>query len=76
VSEYRTGNSERVGDGYDRAIAVLTGVWARSGSQAARWAADYLAADPDRWRLAERCWHSAECSGGGPECEPARETEG
>jgi len=34
--------------GYDQAIAVLRGVYQRTGSPAARWAADYLAADPDR----------------------------
>ncbi|GGN40475.1 hypothetical protein FHR83_007029 [Actinoplanes campanulatus] len=58
--------------GYDRAVAVLQGVAARTGSDAARWAADYLAADPDRWRQAERCWHGEECSGSGPDCEPER----
>jgi hypothetical protein len=34
--------------GYDQAIAVLRGGHERSGSPAAKWAADYLAADPDR----------------------------
>lgn len=34
--------------GYRLAIQVLRGVAARSGSDAARWAADYLEADPDR----------------------------
>jgi hypothetical protein len=34
--------------GYETAIAVLHGVYERTGSPAARWAADYLAADPDR----------------------------
>jgi hypothetical protein len=42
-------------DGYQRAIAVLNGVAARSGSPAARWAAEYLAADPDRALLADSC---------------------
>jgi hypothetical protein len=56
--------------GYDRAVAVLHGVAARSGSDAARWAADYLAADPDRWRMNEHCWHGAECAGSGPDCAP------
>lgn len=59
--------------GYDRAVAVLRGVVARGGSPAARWAADYLAADPDRWRMNEHCWHStegSECPGSGPNCAP------
>jgi hypothetical protein len=34
--------------GYQLAIDVLSDVAARTGSPAARWAADYLAADPDR----------------------------
>lgn len=34
--------------GYDVAIAVLRGVHERTGSPAAKWAADYLTADPDR----------------------------
>jgi hypothetical protein len=34
--------------GYEQAIATLRGVARRTGSPAARWAADYLAADPDR----------------------------
>ncbi|MEU4558552.1 hypothetical protein AB0F72_09180 [Actinoplanes sp. NPDC023936] len=59
-------------DGYQRAVAVLRGVAARSDSPAAKWAAEYLIADPDRWRRAERCWHSAECTGSGPDCEPER----
>lgn len=37
--------------GYEQAIATLRDVAERTGSPAARWAADYLAADPDR-RLA------------------------
>ncbi len=34
--------------GYETAIATLRGVEQRTGSPAARWAADYLAADPDK----------------------------
>lgn len=34
--------------GYDRAVAALRDVARRTGSPAARWSADYLAADPDR----------------------------
>lgn len=34
--------------GYRQAVATLLGVAERTGSRAARWAADYLAADPDR----------------------------
>jgi hypothetical protein len=34
--------------GYEAAIAALRGVEQRTGSPAARWAADYLAADPDK----------------------------
>lgn len=34
--------------GYEQAISTLLDVAQRTGSPAARWAADYLAADPDR----------------------------
>jgi hypothetical protein len=34
--------------GYETAIATLRGVEQRTGSPAARWAADYLATDPDK----------------------------
>jgi hypothetical protein len=34
--------------GYDRAVSTLLDVAERTGSPAARWAADYLTADPDR----------------------------
>jgi hypothetical protein len=35
-------------EGWERAVATLRDVADRTGSPAARWAADYLAADPDR----------------------------
>lgn len=34
--------------GYEKAIAVLQGVAQRTGSPAAKWAAEYLAVDPDK----------------------------
>jgi hypothetical protein len=45
----RTQGAEDTGRaGYDQAVATLHDVAQRTGSPAARWAADYLAADPDR----------------------------
>jgi hypothetical protein len=38
-------------EGWDRAAATLRDVAARTGSPAARWAADYLTADPDARRV-------------------------
>lgn len=40
--------------GYDAAVAALLDVADRTGSPAARWAADHLAADPDRRAPAQR----------------------
>jgi hypothetical protein len=34
--------------GYEKAIAILLGVYVRTGSQAAKWAAEYLTVDPDK----------------------------
>jgi hypothetical protein len=52
-------------EGWDRAVATLRDVAARTGSPAARWAAEYLAADPDARRVGP--WEPAEQ----PESHPA-----
>jgi len=35
-------------EGYEKAIAILQGVAQRTGSPAAKWAAEYLGVDPDK----------------------------
>ena len=45
---YAAGRARSTRAGYEQAIAVLAGVAARTGSPAARWAAEYLEADPGR----------------------------
>lgn len=40
--------SARAADGYQQAIDTLLGVFQRTGSPAAKWAAEYLAIDPDK----------------------------
>jgi hypothetical protein len=62
-------------DGYQQAIDTLTGVFQRTGSPAAKWAADYLAADPDNLRPECLCgadlgspWDSVPHRRGAPGC--------
>jgi hypothetical protein len=49
-------------DGYQQAIDTLLGVFQRTGSPAAKWAADYLVADPDKLRSGPCCdLHGRNC---------------
>ncbi|MER7002227.1 hypothetical protein ABT297_04150 [Dactylosporangium sp. NPDC000555] len=48
IAEGRRQATEGARAGYDQAVTTLRDVADRTGSPAARWAADYLAADPDR----------------------------